>query len=149
MQEYRWSSLTKLQIGRYAEYFVKMAFTLHSFDVYSAEVDDKGIDFVVRKSAERYYDVQVKSARGLAYIFFPKDKFVPRENLLAIIVRFEDGNEPALYLIPSTVWRRPNALFVSRDYESKNSKPEWGLNLSKRHFNLLQEYTFGNMVKNL
>jgi hypothetical protein len=48
MHTYHWSELTKLQVGRYAEYFVKMVFTLHGFDVYSAEVDDKGIDFVVR-----------------------------------------------------------------------------------------------------
>jgi len=35
-------------VGRYAEYYVKMEFTLHGFDVYSAaEVDDKGIDFVI------------------------------------------------------------------------------------------------------
>ena len=48
-QEHRWSELSRLQLGRYAEYFVKMEFTLHGFDVYSAEVDDKGIDFVIRK----------------------------------------------------------------------------------------------------
>jgi len=44
-QRQRWSKLSTLQLGRYAEYFVKMEFTLHGFDVYSAEVDDKGIDF--------------------------------------------------------------------------------------------------------
>jgi hypothetical protein len=48
MQEYRSSSLTKLQIGRYVEYFVKIAFTLHGFDLYSAEVDDKGISLYAR-----------------------------------------------------------------------------------------------------
>jgi hypothetical protein len=85
----------------------------------------------------------------LTYIFFPKDKFVLRENLLAAITLFADGNEPALYLIPSTVWLQPNALFVSRDYKGKKSDPEWGLNLSKRNLTLLKEYTFGTMVRNL
>jgi hypothetical protein len=149
MLEHQWSKLTKLQIGRYAEYFVKMAFTLHGFDVYSAEVDDKGIDFVVRKGEKQFYEVQVKSARGLTYIFFPKDKFVPRESLLAAIVLFADGKEPTIYIIPSKVWCQPNALFVSRDYEGKKSKPEWGLNLSKRNFTLLKEYTFEIMVRGL
>jgi hypothetical protein len=44
-----------------------MEFTLYGFDVYTAEVDDKGIDFVIRKERRRgtdiefvYYDVQVK-----------------------------------------------------------------------------------------
>jgi len=44
MEKYKWSSLTPLQIGKYAEFLVKMKFTLHAFDVYSAEIDDKGID---------------------------------------------------------------------------------------------------------
>lgn len=49
MEEYDWSRLTHLQVGRFAGYFVKMEFTLYGFDVYQAEVDDKGIDFVIRK----------------------------------------------------------------------------------------------------
>jgi hypothetical protein len=53
-----WSRLTKLQVGKYAEYYVKMEFALLGFDVYTAEVDDKGIDFVIRREPDRYYDVQ-------------------------------------------------------------------------------------------
>lgn len=126
-----------------------MEFTLHSFDVYSAEVDDKGIDFVIRKSEGCYYDVQVKSARGLSYIFFHKEKLIPRENLLAAVVLFSDGAEPTLYLIPSTVWLEPNALFVSRDYEGKKSKPEWSLALSKRNLALLAPFSFEDTVGSL
>jgi hypothetical protein len=40
-----------------------MDFTLYGFEVYSSEVDDRGIDFVVRSASGRYYDVQVKSVR--------------------------------------------------------------------------------------
>lgn len=134
-----WQRLTKLQIGRYAEYLVKMEFTLYGFDVYSAEVDDKGIDFVVRLSEKKYYDVQVKSARGLNYIFFPKAKFAPRDNLLAAIVIFRDKKKPDLYLIPSEEWvKNPNNLLVSRDYKNKNSDPEWGLQLSEKNLTLLR-----------
>ena len=50
MRKYNWNRLSRLQIGRYAEYFVKK--------VYTAEVDDRGVDFVIRKD-DRYYDVQV------------------------------------------------------------------------------------------
>ena len=64
-----WDHLNHLQLGKYAEYFAKMEFTSAGFDVYTAEVDDKGIDFVVRKDETAYYDVQVKSARGTNYIF--------------------------------------------------------------------------------
>src|SRR5262245_19891966 len=46
----RWSHLSDQRLGKYAEYYTKMEFTLHGFDVYGAEVDDKSIDFLIRKS---------------------------------------------------------------------------------------------------
>src|SRR5215218_4529663 len=133
MEKYDWGKLNHLQLGRYAEYLVKMEFTRHGFDVYTAEVDDKGIDFVIRKERSSgtdiefvYYDVQVKSVRAMNYVFFSKEKFLLRDNLLAAIGLFEDGDLPRLYLIPATAWNHPNALFVDRSYEGLKSKPEWG-----------------------
>ena len=139
---------------RYAEYFVKMEFTMLGFDVYGAEVDDRGIDLVIRKGADRYYDVQVKSVRGLNYIFFPKDKFADdksalRDNLLAAVVVFGDGQPPDLYLIPSTAWRQTDGLLVERDYVGLKSKPEWGLNLSPRNIPLLERYRFDKVASTL
>lgn len=148
MNKYNWSRFNPLQLGRYAEYFAKMEFTLYGFEVYSSEVDDRGIDFVLRKDY-RYYDVQVKSIRGLNYIFFPKHKFELRENLLAAVVIYHEGKPPELYLIPSKVWENPNALFVSHDYEGKKSKPEWGLNLSQKNLPLLSPYQFDKIVLSL
>ena len=72
MGKYDWARLNHLQIGKYAEYFVKMEFTLHGFDVYTSEVDDRGIDFVIRKDRNFYYDIQVKSVRDLNYLFLPE-----------------------------------------------------------------------------
>lgn len=146
---YDWKRLNNVQLGRYAEYYTKMEFTLFGFDVYSSEVDDRGIDFVIRKDAGRYYDVQVKSARGLNYIFFHKDRFSLRDNMLAAVVRFETGEPPKLYVIPSTAWRRPDRLLVSRDYEGKKSKPEWGIDLSKRNLPLLDRFSFDRVVHEL
>ena len=149
MNNFEWGHLSNLQLGRYAEYFVKMEFTLAGFDVYTTEVDDKGIDFIIRKNEDSYYDIQVKSVRGLNDIFFRKDKFKLRENLIATIVLFFENNSPKIYLIPSTVWSNPNRLFVSRDYIGKKSKPEWGLNLSKRNLPLLDQYEFDKAVQGL
>jgi len=126
-----------------------MEFTMFGFDVYTAEVDDRGIDFVIRKSHDRYYDVQVKSTRQLNYIFFPKDKFTPRANLLAAIVLFFDGRTPQSYLIPSMAWLEPSPLLVSHDYEGKKSKPEWGLNLSAKNLPLLAQFAFDEVVQTL
>ena len=149
MDRYDWTRLNKLQLGRYAEYFVKMEFTLFGFDVYTAEVDDRGIDFVIRKGPDRYYDVQVKSIRNSGYVFFQKAKFEPRESLLAALVLFVSGKPPELYLIPATAWAEPSALLVSHDYELKKSKPEWGLNLSRRNLPLLATYSFDTVVTGL
>lgn len=148
-EKYDWSRLNHLQLGRYAEYFVKMEFTLYGFDVYTAEVDDRGIDFVVRKGTNCYYDVQVKSCRALNYIFFQKSKFMLRPNLLAAVVLFTDRQLPQVYLIPATAWTAPNALLVDRAYAGKKSKPEWGLNLSKRNLPLLAPFLFDEVVQRL
>lgn len=123
IDKYDWSRLNPLQLGRYAEYFVKMEFTLYGFDIYTTEIDDKGINFVVRKDEKRYYDVQVKSIRGLNYIF--------------------------MHLIPATAWCSPSALCVGHDYEGKKSKPEWGLNLSQKNMPLLEQYKFEQIVHEL
>ena len=149
MERYDWSRLNSLQIGRYAEYFVKMEFTLYGFDVYTSEVDDRGIDFVIRKAQDRYYDIQVKSVYKAKYIFFPKHKFELRDNLFAAVVIFTDREVPKLFLIQAAAWRSLNALIVSRDYEMKKSKPEWGLNLSLRNYPLLAKYAFEKVVGEL
>jgi len=126
-----------------------MEFTQYGFDVYSSEVDDRGIDFVVRKEPSAYYDVQVKSVRGLNYIFFPKKNFALRKNLFAAIVIFFEGKPPQLYLIPSEAWQHQDALLVSRDYIGKKSEPEWGLNLSQKNLPLLSQFAFHDIVEKL
>ncbi len=83
--DYTWKNLNHIQLGRYAEYFVKMEFTRKCFDVYSSEVDDRGIDFIVKIDDNKYFDIQVKSVRALNYIFFDKSKFKLRKNLLAAL----------------------------------------------------------------
>lgn len=129
-----------------------MEFTLHGFDVYTSEVDDKGIDFVVRDEIRGcYYDIQVKSVRDFNYVFFRKEYFSPKtENLSAAVVILLNGELPELYLIPSSAWLQPNQLFVGHDYEPpKKSKPEWGLNLSQRNHSLLKPFSFDETVSSL
>lgn len=124
---------------------------MFGFDVYTTEVDDKGIDLVVRKDESTYYDVQVKSARGLnTYTFFPKRVFQLRENLLVAYVMLLDREPPGLYLIRASEWSTPSALLVSRDYgEGYKSPPEWGINLSQRNRGLLEPYGFERVLDTL
>ena len=134
------SKLNPLQLGKYGEYFAKMEFTKAGVDVYTVEVDDKGIDFVVRnvvrnvvrKNELEYFDIQVKSVRNNNYVFMKKEVFSPRKNLFLALILFEDNKDPTLLLIPSLDWQNKTYSFlVERNYEGKKSKPEWGINITK------------------
>jgi hypothetical protein len=149
MEKYRWSKLNHLQLGRYAEYYVKMEFIGAGIDVFTTEVDDKGIDFVIKNNENQYCDIQVKSSRNLSYIFFQKSKFQLRPKLFAAIAIFIDDKLPDIYLIPSETWQNPSDIFKSRDYEGKASESEWGLNLSEKNYKELEPYRFENMVESL
>ena len=124
-----------------------MECTLHGLDVYTTEVDDKGIDFVIRRGVSVYYDVQVKAVRGWdSYVFLSKATFVLRPGLLAAFVLFLEGEPPRLYLIPAETWATPSPLFRDRDYVGKKSQPEWGINISRRNAALLEPFAFDRVV---
>ena len=64
MPNLHWSKLNRMQLGRYAEYYAKMEFTSYGFEVYTSEVDDHGVDFVVKDPESKiFYEVQVKAIR--------------------------------------------------------------------------------------
>ena len=148
MDKLKWKDLSPLQIGKYSEYLAKMEFILYGFDVYSPELDDKGIDFIVRKDDSSYFDIQVKAVRDFNYIYFQKSKFKIRENLYAFILIYRKELKPNMYLIPSNIWNKPNKLFVSRDYKDKKSIPEFGINLSEINLPKLDEFIFEKTIEN-
>jgi hypothetical protein len=147
MLEYKWSKLNHLQIGKYAEYFTKMNFILHGFDVYTTEVDDKGIDFVICRN-RKYYEIQVKSIReSTKYVFMQKDKFdIDQDNLYLALIIFKDNSEPESYLIKSSEWKNENDLLKGKDYEGLKSIPEWGVNISNKNIPLLENYMMEKVV---
>ncbi len=122
---------------------------MYGFQVYETEVDDRGIDFITRHENGPFIEVQVKSIRSYGYVFLEKKKFMPKEYLYLALVIFTEGHLPELYLVPSIIWRNPDTFFVSRDYEGLKSKPEWGLNISKKNIVLLEPYRFKRTVEDL
>ena len=149
-----WEKLNHLQVGRCAEYLVRMSFAVYGFEVYSPEVDDHGIDLIVRRSNGPFLEVQVKSVRGFQYVFFPKSNFQKKENLIGAVVLFPKAqdsklSEPKLFLIPSLEWENKNALLSERNYPGLKSKPEYGVNISKKNMGLLERYEFKSMVDRL
>ncbi len=151
MPRYQWSRLNNQQVGAYYEYFVKMELAMFGFEVYTTEVDDRGIDFVARQSGAPFIEVQVKSLRDFGYIFMPKSHFKPRENLYVAVGLLFAGKEPLSFLIPSIVWNRPDSVFVDRNYDAPGhkSKPEWGINLSRKNLPSLEPYAMATVLERL
>ena len=95
-----WTKLSALQVGRYAEYFAKMEFASYGLEVYTTEVDDHGVDFIVKDKQGRFCEIQVKSVRGMGYIFTSKSKFdISNQNLYLTVLVFENGKLPHIFLI--------------------------------------------------
>jgi hypothetical protein len=89
----------------------RWSFTIYGFGVDTPEVDNEGIDFIIRqRNPVRYHDVQVKSD----YIFMTKGNFDLCESLLLAVVLFRSDREPDLHVIPATAWAHPNTVFVDR-----------------------------------
>lgn len=148
MPDMNWSRLNSLQIGRYAEYYAKMEFASFGFEVYTSEVDDHGIDFVAKVRNGKFLEVQVKSIRDSSYVLMRKDRWnIRNENLYLVLLVFEDGKLPDVFLIPSTAWVNESPLFRSREYIDLKSKPEYGINLSRRNRVLLDEYRIDMSIK--
>ena len=144
MPNTNWSKLNHLQLGRYAEYYAKMEFASYGFEVYTSEVDDHGVDFVAKLPGEnRYYEVQVKSVRDYGYIYMAKSKMPElSEDRLVCYLHFIDGQLSDVFVIPAIAWKNPNAVLVDRKYDKpgQKSEPEWGINISKKNYDLLDEY---------
>jgi len=152
MPNTNWSKLNKLQLGRYAEYFAMMEFASYGFEVYTSEVDDHGIDFVVKTKNRRFLEVQVKSIRQsrVNYVFMQKEKWnIDSPDTYLVLLLFEDGKLPEIYLVPATAWKAPNALLCDKNYEGLKSKPEYGLNLSKKNMPLLDAYKFAEVLEQI
>jgi len=150
MPDTNWSNLNSMQLGRYAEYYAKMEFTSYGFEVYTSEVDDHGIDFIAKKKAGRFMEIQVKSVRQTNYVFMQKDKWnIENPNLYLALLLFDDGKLPETYLIPATVWKNPDKLFCEKEYTGLKSKPEYGLNLSTKNMPLLRDFKIEEVIPSI
>lgn len=84
--------------------------TFAGFDIYTTDVDDKGIDFIIRTDNEKHIDVQVKTIRQkTGYVFVSKEKWKNelRENLYLALIILKNNEMPSVYFIPSKVWEQP------------------------------------------
>jgi hypothetical protein len=153
-ENFEFDHLNILQVGRIGEYWVKIWLTLSGFDTYHNDVDDKGIDFILRLDNSKHIDIQVKTVRqNTKYVFVPKKSWQNelRENLYLALVLLENNKMPIIFMIPSIDWKKPNDLLKDRNYlkEGQTSNPEWGVNLSRKNMELLNKYNMKNFVEKI
>lgn len=150
MPNKEWSKLNNLQLGRYAEYFAKMEVASYGLDVYTSEVDDHGIDFIVKDKKGRFCEIQVKAKTEKGYVFMQKSKFdIANKDLYLILLVFKSGKLPDIFLIPSEAWKECNEVFVDRKYDKpgQKSSPEYGINISQKNHDILEIFKFEKRIK--
>ena len=151
MANTKWSVLNRMQLGEYAEYYTKMEFTSYGLDVYTSEVDDHGIDFIVKDKRKKFNEIQVKALREKGYTFMQQEKFdLSSKNLYLALLIFEENKLPNIYLVPTSAWKNENNMFVVRNYDmGQKSKPEYGISITNSNKELLEPYRFEIMIKDL
>jgi len=100
-------------------------------------------------------DVQVKTIREkTSYVYVNKETKTwksLRENLYLALVILKNNCVPSIYLIRSTEWNNPNELIKDNNYskEGQKSKPDWGLNISKKNMALLEKYELAKIINEI
>lgn len=149
MYNLEWSrkELTRQKLGTFGEYYAKMTMASYGMSIYTSEVDDHGIDFVA-ETKQGFLKYQVKTIRqGTNYVYMLEEYFdITDESLYLFLMLLTDGEHPKSYLIPASTWQNTDSVFVYRKYENKKSKPEYGINLSKKNISHLEKYEFEKMI---
>lgn len=146
MPNIEYKSLNTHQLGRYGEIYALMEFLSYGIDAYPTEVDDHGVDLVIKDKKDIFHEIQVKVLYKSKYVFFKKEYIAEddgrfRENYHICLILMKDGLEPQLYLIPTKAWEyNEDKLFVTRSYE-------YGINIAKKHLPKLEQYLFAKRVK--
>ena len=154
-ERYQWSALNHMQIGRYAEHLATMRFIEAGLEVYTSEVDDRGVDQLVRYAPGRCLEVQVKAVRNRNLTFVKKKHLGMTEKDVNTRLRcgycmafflFEDGREPDFFLIPGYAWLEPNALLADNPVGDRTYGPYFQLSPTKKAQPILDGYRFSRAL---
>lgn len=140
--------LTPQKLGTFCEYYAKMALASYGMSIYTSEVDDHGIDFVA-EGTEGFLKFQVKSVRDKTnYVFMRETCFDINDlSLYLILIILKGGEHPDMYMIPASAWKTGESkLLVYHAYEGKKSAPEFGVNLSARNQQELDQYKLDKIL---
>jgi hypothetical protein len=88
----------------------------------------------------RFIEVFVSTQRVGGYVFWTKRRFQPADHRLAAIVLLTDAEDPCVYVVPSTEWRRASPPLKDRDNVGKKSEPEFGVSVARSSLPALERY---------
>lgn len=139
--------LTPQKLGAFCEYYAKMTLTSYGVSIYTSEIDDHGIDFIA-ESKNGFLKFQVKGIKITSqYVYMKKEYFnIEDDAMFLFLLLLADGEHPKLYIVPTSAWRQESKTFVFHDYEGKKSKPEYGVNISKKNMEELEKYRIEAML---
>jgi hypothetical protein len=140
--------LNTIQKGSFAEAYAKMAFTLEGFEVYTAEYDDRGVDFVIRNDKGRYFSVQVKATGKSASPFIYAERFEMSPEFLLCAVRLVEAEIPKLYLACGTDWNEGKEC-LHFNPSGGNAGAYYEMRFSKKFSESLERHRFENYVQRL
>jgi len=96
----------------------------------------------VQTPAGRDIEVFVSTQRVGGYVFWTKRRFQPAKSRFVAIALLGDGEEPDLYLLPSTEWLAASPPFTDRDNVGKKSEPEYGVSVARSWLAVLARYAW-------
>ena len=102
----------------------------------------------VETPSGRSSEVFVSTQRLGGYVFWTKRRFTPATNRFAAIVLLAEAEEPDVYLVPSTEWRKASPPLTDRPNVGKRSEPEYGISLARSSLPALQRYAWNDTSGN-
>jgi hypothetical protein len=94
----------------------------------------------VQTPSGRSIEVFVSTQRVGGYVFWTKRRFQPASERFAAIVLLRDGEDPDLYVVPSTEWLTASPPLTDRPNIGKKSEPEYGISLARSSLPALERY---------
>jgi len=102
----------------------------------------------VETPSGRALEVFVSTQRVGGYVFWTKRRFTPASNRFAAIVLLADAEDPEVYLVPSTEWRKASPPLTDRPNVGKRSEPEYGISIARSSLPALQRYAWNEASGN-
>lgn len=137
---------------KYAEHYVKLELMKARLSVFTNDSAERGVDFIVKTGSGNYHDLslQVVNLEKDRSVKIPKSDWNHelRDNLWIALVLLMKEVEPALYVIPSNVFKNPDDyIFVDNNQSEKFSHlSNWEIKVFIKAIPELQKYSLKNIL---